>query len=124
MDMGIDDNFRVGANIYGGIPDPGYYSVMLGTWGKTYLNAAICNVLCFDAKDEKVQTGSALWDSNSDGNERPVRQTFKRPFTKTPDVVVFITSFDSNNDRFVRIDVAASEIDKNGFTVNMRTWDG
>ncbi|KAI8296803.1 hypothetical protein K4K56_000075 [Colletotrichum sp. SAR 10_98] len=122
VDMGINANFRLKSEVSN--VDSVGYTVKMGTWNETCLNAAICNVLSFEPADKRVQTGSARWDSLTGGNGRWTRQTFGKAFNQTPNVVVFISAFDTEERKVVRIDVAPSDIDKNGFTVHMKTWNG
>ncbi|KAF0331255.1 ATP synthase subunits region orf 7 [Colletotrichum asianum] len=121
VDMGINANFRLKSEV-SNVNSVGY-TVKMGTWDETCLNAAICNVLSFKPADERVQTGSARWDSLTGGNERWTRHTFRKAFNQTPNVVVFISAFDTEESKVVRIDVAPSDIDKNGFTVHLKTWN-
>ncbi|KAI8168495.1 hypothetical protein KHU50_006168 [Colletotrichum sp. SAR 10_65] len=121
VDMGINANFRLKTEI-SNVNSAGY-TIGMGTWNETCLNAAICNVLSFQPADKRVQTGSARWDSLTGGNERWTRQTFGKAFNQTPNVVVFISAFDTEERKVVRIDVAPSDIDKNGFTVHLKTWN-
>lgn len=120
--MGINANFGLKSEVSN--VDSAGYTIKMGTWYEICLNAAICNVLSFNQADERVQTGSARWDSLTGGNERWTRQTFEKAFTRTPSVVVFISAFDTEERKVVRIDVAPLDIDKNGFTVHLKTWNG
>ncbi|KAH7161674.1 hypothetical protein EDB81DRAFT_351723 [Dactylonectria macrodidyma] len=99
------------------------YTVGIRTWGNTHLINATCNVLSFDEADQRVKTGRVHWMHLPGGNERSYRENFSRPFNKTPNVVVFISGFDTIKGKYIRVEVTASGIDKNGFTLNMRTWN-
>ncbi|KAH0425360.1 ATP synthase subunits region orf 7 [Colletotrichum camelliae] len=124
VDMGIDANFRLKSEIFPPVTEDIGYFVQMATWDETYLKAAICNVLSFEPADERVQTGRVEWNSLTGGKERWTRQTFGKAFNQTPNVVVFISAFDTEEKKAVRIDVAPSDIDKNGFTVHLKTWNG
>ncbi|EQB44948.1 hypothetical protein CGLO_16243 [Colletotrichum gloeosporioides Cg-14] len=99
VDMGVDANFRLKSEV-SDINEGVGYNIDIGTWHETHLNAAICNVLSFKPAD-----------------------TFAKPFSQTPSVVVFISSFDTDDKEFLRIDVASSDVDRKGFTVHLKTWN-
>lgn len=123
IDMGLHGNFRLHSGVTNVQRGSGY-TLTLGAWDDTDLIDATCNVLSFHETDTRVRTGHVNWNQLSGGKERSVRQNFSKPFNKTPNVVVFISGLDTSKDKWIRFDVSASKIDRNGFTVNMKTWDG
>ncbi|KAI9465135.1 hypothetical protein BJY52DRAFT_1245288 [Lactarius psammicola] len=61
-----------------------------------------------------------LWrDSHAPAS---VRITFERPFVTPPKVVVFFNRLEFDNNRNWRVITTASDIDVNGFTLNIQTW--
>lgn len=123
VDMGINGNFRLISDV-ADIQRGSGYTLEMGAWADTHLIDATCDVLSFDEADQRIRTGRVNWHHLSGGNERSYRETFSRPFNMTPNVVVFISGFDTLKGRNIRIDVSPSAIDKNGFTVNIKTWAG
>lgn len=123
IDMGLNGNFRLRSNIRS-VQHKAGYTWEVGTWDDTHLIDASYHVLSFEAEDQRVKTGRVEWIHLPGGNERSYRENFATPFNKTPNVVVFITGFDTIKGKYIRIDVSASNIDRTGFTVNLQTWAG
>ncbi|KAF5975668.1 agglutinin HPA-like protein [Fusarium bulbicola] len=120
LDMGTNGNFRLRSKI-SNIQDDGY-RWEVGTWSDTNLHDASYSVLSFEKEDRRIQTGNTEWKYLSGEKSRSTYRRFTKPFKTTPGVVVFITGFDTLQGRNIRIDVSASDITRNGFTVNMKTW--
>ncbi|KAF5705136.1 ATP synthase subunits region orf 7 [Fusarium mundagurra] len=120
LDMGTNGNFRLQSKITN-IQKDGY-TWEVGTWSDTNLYDASYSILSFEKEDRRIQTGNAEWKYLSGGKSRSTYRRFTKPFKTIPEVVVFITGFDTLQGRNIRLDVSASNIDRNGFTVNMMTW--
>lgn len=123
LDMGTNGNFRLRSKITD-IKKKKGYTWEVGTWADTNLFDASYSILSFEEEDQRVQTGSTEWQYLSGGKSRSTYRRFTKPFKSKPEVVVFITGFDTLQGRNIRISVSASNIDRNGFTVNMETWAG
>lgn len=123
LDMGTNGNFRLRSKITD-IQKKKGYTWEVGTWADTNLFDASYSILSFEEEDQRVQTGHTEWKYLSGGKSRSTYRRFTKPFKTIPEVVVFITGFDTLQGRNIRISVSASNIDRNGFTVNMETWAG
>ncbi|KAH6981604.1 hypothetical protein BKA56DRAFT_731119 [Ilyonectria sp. MPI-CAGE-AT-0026] len=121
LDLGTNGNFRVYSEIED-IQRGSGYSLKIITDADADLIDATCDVLSFDEADQRIRTGRVQWHHLPGGNARSYRENFSRPFNKPPNVVAFISGFDSIKGRSVRIDVKASAIDRNGFTLDISTW--
>ncbi|KAF5620265.1 ATP synthase subunits region orf 7 [Fusarium sp. NRRL 52700] len=121
LDMGTNGNFRLRSKIANIQRDE--YTLEVGTWSDTNLYDASYSILSFEKEDQRVQTGNAEWKDLSGEKSRTTYWRFPKPFKTIPEVVIFITGFDTLQGRNIRINVSASDIDRNGFTVNMKTWD-
>ncbi|KAM5522924.1 ATP synthase subunits region orf 7 [Fusarium oxysporum f. sp. phaseoli] len=123
LDMGTHGNFRLRSEITK-IQQKVGYTWEVGTWSDINLLDASYSVLSFEKDDQRVQTGHTEWKYLPGGKSRSTYRRFTKPFKNIPEVVVFITGFDTRQGRNIRIDVSASNIDRNRFTVNMGTWAG
>jgi hypothetical protein len=62
-------------------------------------------------------------DLGTDPNDpASVRIDFARPFVTPPKVVVFLNFIDLGNSRNWRLKTTATDVDANGFTLNIETW--
>ncbi|CCT73219.1 uncharacterized protein FFUJ_10099 [Fusarium fujikuroi IMI 58289] len=121
LDMGTNGNFRLQSKITD-IKKKKEYTWEVGTWADTNLFDASYSILSFEEEDQRVQTGHTEWKYLSGGKSRSTHRSFTKPFRTIPEVIVFITGFDTLKGRNIRISVSASKVDRNGFTVNMETW--
>lgn len=123
MDMGLNGNFRLNSGPSNIRPGSGY-TIEMGAWADTHLIEAKCNVLSFLESDQRVRTGRIEYNQLGGGLQRSVRVNFPRPFSKTPSVVIFISSLDAIKGKQIRLNTAAINIDANGFTALLETWAG
>ncbi|KAJ4141754.1 hypothetical protein NW768_000971 [Fusarium equiseti] len=109
------------------------HSRLTGVWSRqgyeweagsqeTGLINATYNILSFEEDDERVRTGDHVWNPTVGEQKASHRLNFSKPFVEIPKVVVFITGFHTAKGANIRIDVSASKIDREGFTIDMMTW--
>lgn len=107
--------------------------IKLGSWGDTHILNGRCSVMSFGADDKRIQTGrlesrdfkpGGIYSEDTPGRKISTRVNFSRPWKKTPHVVAYIAGFDCPKGKVFWCEVHASEIDINGFTINMNTWYG
>ncbi|MET0412125.1 MAG: H-type lectin domain-containing protein [Polyangiaceae bacterium] len=74
--------------------------------------------------DDSQPSWTLLEAPAPDGDARTVRGrvTFERAFSSVPVVQVGITGFDIDNGANARLRVGVSQIDEQGFEVEVRTW--
>lgn len=123
IDMGLNGNFRLNSGPSNVRPGSGY-TIELGAWWDTHLIEARCNVLSFHESDQRIRTGRVEYNQLGAGQRRQVRVTFSRPFRKTPNVVIFISSLDTEHHKQIRLNLDKTGIDTDGFTAILETWAG
>lgn len=127
LDLGLNGNFRVDSWVEN-IQRGSRFDVGVGTWMDTHLIDASCNVLSFDDEDQRVQTGRLNYlpirPSARPGESGSEYIRFSRPFKNVPKVTTFISKIDTNKGVYLRLNVSASDIDRNGFRLTIRTWAG
>ncbi|KAF7534311.1 hypothetical protein G7054_g6289 [Neopestalotiopsis clavispora] len=108
---------------------------LLANGGRVY--SATYNILAFDQNDSTIQSGQTFGTylnfkgivdrpmhgiSFTDSPLQAKRISFARPFDVKPQVLTFISGFCCIGGRWLRLDVSATDIDREGFTLNVRTW--
>ncbi|KAM7210467.1 ATP synthase subunits region orf 7 [Rhypophila decipiens] len=122
IDMGLNGNFRLNSGP-SNIRTGSGYTIELGSWWDTHLIQAGCNVLSFHESDQRVQTGRIEYNQLSGGApRREVRINFPRPFSRAPNVVIFISSLDTEHHRQIRLNLDKAGVDTHGFTAILETW--
>jgi len=94
------------------------------TWDNTALYSAVDDVFVLAPADMEFLTGEHLRHLLSDSNDpASVRVKFERPFVTPPKVVVFFNYIDLDKNHNWRLKTTATDIDVNGFTLNIETWE-
>ncbi|KAI9439022.1 hypothetical protein H4582DRAFT_108691 [Lactarius indigo] len=100
-----------------------WISCHFSTWEGSTLHRGIDDVFALAPSDLDFLTGEHmryLWeDPNAPAS---VRINFERPFVTPPKVVVFFNRLSLNRHHNWRIVTTATDIDVNGFTLNIETW--
>ena len=91
----------------------------IATWLNTTLHGGIAHILVLPPADLDFLTGEHARNSDDPSS---VRITFERRFVTPPKVVVFFNYIDLEMVHNWRLYVGASDIDMNGFTLNIDTW--
>lgn len=92
-------------------------------WGDSVLYSAVADVLALAPGDLDFLTGEHmhnLWMNPDD--PASVRIDFERPFATPPKVVVFLNCIDLDESHNWRLKTTATDIDAEGFTLNIETW--
>ncbi|KAF8263622.1 hypothetical protein EI94DRAFT_1832223 [Lactarius quietus] len=93
------------------------------TWAGSILYYGIADVFALAPGDLDFLTGEYLRYTWKDPNApASVRIDFERPFVTPPKVVVFFNRLEFDKDHNWRVLTTASDIDVNGFTLNIETW--
>ncbi|KAF9222869.1 hypothetical protein BS17DRAFT_160884 [Gyrodon lividus] len=93
------------------------------TWGDTTLYRAIDDVFVLPPANLEFLTGEHMRNLLVDSNDpASVRIHFEREFITPPKVVVFLNYIDLDNTRNWRLKTTATDIDVNGFTLNIESW--
>ncbi|KAI9451832.1 hypothetical protein BJY52DRAFT_1214884 [Lactarius psammicola] len=93
------------------------------SWANTTLYSAAADVFALAPCDLDFLTGEhmrSLWKNPND--PASVRIDFERPFVTPPKVVVFLNCFDFDQSHNWRLKTTATDIDVEGFTLNIETW--
>ncbi|KAI9450623.1 hypothetical protein BJY52DRAFT_1356350 [Lactarius psammicola] len=93
------------------------------TWANTILYSAVADVFALAPCDLDFLTGEhmrSLWKNPND--PASVRIDFERPFVTPPKVVVFLNCFDFDKSHNWRLKTTATDIDVEGFMLNIETW--
>ncbi|KAI9451833.1 hypothetical protein BJY52DRAFT_1351089 [Lactarius psammicola] len=93
------------------------------SWANTTLYSAAADVFALAPCDLDFLTGEhmrSLWKNPND--PASVRIDFERPFVAPPKVVVFLNCFDFDKSHNSRLKTTATNIDVEGFTLNIETW--
>ncbi|KAI9451506.1 hypothetical protein BJY52DRAFT_99370 [Lactarius psammicola] len=95
----------------------------IASWADTTLYGAVADVFALAPGDLDFLTGEHmrnLWINPND--PASVRVDFERPFVTPPKVVVFLNSIDLGMGRNWRLKTTATDVDVNGFTLNIESW--
>ncbi|KAI9441107.1 hypothetical protein BJY52DRAFT_506048 [Lactarius psammicola] len=93
------------------------------TWADTTLYSAAVDVFALAPCDLDFLTGEhmrCIWKNPND--PASVRIDFERPFVTPPKVVVFFNCIDLCKHRNWRVKTTATDIDVEGFTLNIESW--
>jgi hypothetical protein len=129
LDMGLHGNFRISTS-FENVVQRSSFDVVINAWHDTHIIDATCSALTFDEADQRVQTGCVgvldmrRPDDPKTGVPFWIDIPFSRPFKNTPQVVTFLSMFDTEHGKQIRLKTYASEISRNGFRLNLATWDG
>jgi len=94
------------------------------TWGDSTLYSAVDDIFVLAPKDKDFLTGEHMRNLFLDPNDpASLRVNFERPFTAPPKVVVFLNSIDLDGKHNWRLRTTATNIDRNGFTLSIESWD-
>src|SRR6266702_1818464 len=91
-------------------------------WDGSILYRSIEDVFALAPADLELLTGEHVRYLPKDPHAPSVRINFERPFVTPPKVVVFFNRIEFDQDRNWRVITTASDIDVNGFTLNIETW--
>ncbi|KAH9172562.1 hypothetical protein EDB89DRAFT_891241 [Lactarius sanguifluus] len=92
-------------------------------WKPSALYGGVDHVFALAPCDLDFLTGEHLRNIWEDPHApASVRIDFERPFVTPPKVVVFFNRIEFNQDHNWRVVTTASNIDANGFTLNIDTW--
>ncbi|KAI9438996.1 hypothetical protein H4582DRAFT_2098239 [Lactarius indigo] len=119
IDIGKSANIRVSSTLLHITKSSADCNII--TWADTTLYHAVTSVLAFAPSDLDFLTGEHM---RSFWNHDPasVRINFERPFVTPPKVVVFFNCINLDKNRNWRVKTTATNIDVEGFTLNIETW--
>ena len=121
LDVGNNANIRVTSklqNVSGTSAD-----CQVTSWGDTTLYSAAVDVLALAPGDLDFLTGEHMRNPWINPNDpASVRINFERRFVTPPKVVVFFNCIDLDKSRVWRLKTTATDIDPEGFTLNIETW--
>jgi hypothetical protein len=130
VDVEAKENFRV-ALWSTDQQDGREYRINLGTTSQTaLLHSASAYWLSTGKDDNRYQTGryewcwDYPWNVRTAGERYSKRIQFPKPFKQIPKVTTVITHIDSSLDKIVRAKVVATNIDTQGFNLNLESWSG
>ncbi|KAN0088069.1 hypothetical protein V8E55_006690 [Tylopilus felleus] len=93
------------------------------TWADSTLYSAIVDVLALAPGDMEYSTGEHIRNLYSNPNDpASVRVDFERSFSTVPKVVPFLNFIDLDKNHNWRLYTNVSDIDADGFTLNIGTW--
>jgi len=114
-------NIRVKTTIENITKTSGVYHVT--SWADTVLYSGIVDSLNLAPANLEFLTGEHNRNLYADPTSpASVRINFERPFVTPPKVVVFFNLFDLDRSKNWRLKTTATNIDVNGFTLNIETW--
>lgn len=126
IESGQNRNFRVNAYVTGVRGDSAAFH--LDTWGDCRLNGAALCWIAFPRGKKKVDSGSFStsdmrpWHDPKSKNSKRIE--FKSGwFQQPPTVLVSLHMLDMAGSADLRIRVDATDVDKDGFTWHLDTWD-
>lgn len=121
LDVANSANIRAKAWIENITKTSGVYHVT--SWSDTTLYSGIFDSLNLAPANLEFLTGEYKRDLLADSSSpASVRINFERPFVTPPNVVVFFNYIDLDCTKNWRLKTSASDIDVNGFTLNIETW--
>lgn len=107
------------------------YKMNLGTTSTVaILSSADTCWLSFAKDDDRIQAGrfewfwDSAWNLWTPGERYTKRIQFQKPFKKIPKVTTAITHLDSNLNKNIRAIVSASNIDTQGFSLQLESFGG
>jgi len=117
LDVDKSANIRVKTPIQNITRTSGVYHVT--SWADTTLYSGIVDSLNLAPANLEFLNGEHV---RSAANPASTRINFERPFLTPPKVLVFFNQIDLDKDRNWRLETTATDIDKTGFTLNIKTW--
>ncbi|KAF8263718.1 hypothetical protein EI94DRAFT_1806768 [Lactarius quietus] len=121
IDIGNNASVRVSSTFQNLTKSSVDYNII--TWGNTTLWSAVADVLAFAPGDLDFLTGEHMRSIWKNPNvPASVRINFERPFLTPPKVVVFFNCIELNRSRNWCLKTTATNIDPDGFTLNIETW--
>lgn len=125
VDIFHDINIRV--NAYPSEIRGDHFKINLDSWDDTKLHGAACAWLAIEADDVDFQYGSYHTSEDHSWPKAPLHNTrkitFKRKYTATPNVVVWLNVLDLGHVTNWRINSFATDVTATGFTIHIDTWD-
>src|SRR6266702_5696929 len=121
MDIGKNANIRVSSTLQNLTKSSADCNII--TWADTTLYHAAANVFALAPCDLDFLTGEhmrSFWKNPND--PASVRIDFERPFVTPPKVLVFFNCIDLPKHHNWRLKTTATDIDVEGFTLNIKTW--
>lgn len=126
IESGKERNFRVNAYVTGVKADSAAFH--LDTWGDCKLNGAALCWIAFPRGKKFVDSGTFStsdvrpWNDPKSKNSKRIE--FKKGWFKNPPtVLVSLRMLDMAGNADLRIRVDATDVDKDGFTCHLDTWD-
>jgi hypothetical protein len=93
------------------------------SWSDTSIYSGLSNSLNLAPANLEFSTGEHIRNLYSDPKSpASTRIKFERPFVTPPKVVVFFNYIDLDKNHNWRLKTTATDIDVNGFTLNIETW--
>jgi hypothetical protein len=121
LDVGNNANIRVTSRLQNVTESSA--DCQITSWGDTTLYSAAVDVLALAPGDLDFLTGEHTRNLLTDPDApASVRINFERPFPTPPNVVVFFNYIDLDRNRNWRLETTATDIDAEGFTLNIETW--
>lgn len=100
--------------------------INLDSWGESKLYAAACNWLEIAADDLDFQYGSYHTIGHHHRGDTPVQNrrsiVFKRAYTSTPKVLVWLNVLDMSNEACWRVKTYATDVTPSGFALHIDSW--
>jgi len=121
LDIDKSDNIRMKSTIMYFTTE--WADVYVTTWGDTDFYTTVNVIFALSPGNMEYLTGEHMRNLLVDPNDPPsLRVEFDRPFVSPPKVVVFLNFLDLDKNHNWRLKTSATDIDVNGFTLNLDTW--
>ena len=121
IDVGNNANIRVSSTLHNITKHSADCDIII--WGDTTLFSAVADVIALAPADSDILIGEHMRSLRKNPNSpASVRINFERKFITPPKVVVFFNCIDLDNSRHWRLKTTATNIDPEGFTLNIETW--
>ncbi|KAF8834550.1 hypothetical protein BDN67DRAFT_563758 [Paxillus ammoniavirescens] len=122
LDVGNDADIRVKTTIENITQTSGVYHIT--SWADTTIYSGIVDSLNLAPANLEFLTGEhiRILCAHPKAAAAATRITFERPFLTPPKVLTFFNYIDLSNNCNWRLRTTATDIDANGFTLNIDTW--
>ena len=121
IDVGNNANIRVSSTLHNITRHSADCDII--TWGDTTLFGAVADVIALTPAESDILIGEHMHSLRKNPNSpASVRINFERKFITPPKVVVFFNCIDLDKSRVWRLKTTATDIDLEGFTLNIETW--
>jgi hypothetical protein len=121
--LDISKDFNIRCLAYADRITDDQFTIHTDSWSNTQLYSAGATWAEFEKTDSNYRTGTfnTLSRSQSTGPGHAVSQRidFSAPFESDPEVMVWLSGIDVANQRNIRIETHATNIDKSGFTIHL-----